>query len=65
VTCQHCGKRPATESWIGEGGVLAMTHGMSQAWCKLCCLQEQILYAKKIIKNFPKLKRELAKEVKR
>lgn len=62
--CQNCHKRKATENWLGEGSILDYIHGNYQRWCKYCVLKEQIKYAEKIVKNLPKLKRELEKEKK-
>jgi hypothetical protein len=57
--CQNCGKREATECWVGEGGVLALVHNMSQSWCKICCIEAQLEYAKKIANKIPDLEKEL------
>lgn len=59
MICQNCGKREATITWVGEGGTLAWVHGMGQEWCKLCCVKEQLKYAKKQAERIPELKEEL------
>jgi hypothetical protein len=43
--CQHCGCRPATLDWVGDGGALAYVHGMSQRWCDYCAIEAQLAYA--------------------
>ena len=63
MKCQHCHAREATDNYVGEGGVLAFTHGMYQRWCRICVLEVQLEYAEKIAKNIPKLKKELQKGV--
>ena len=49
--CEKCHNHEGTEQWIGEGGILAFTHGMYQMWCVCCCLKAQIKFAMKQIKN--------------
>jgi hypothetical protein len=56
--CVTCGQ-PATTDWVGEGGVLAWTHGMSSPRCKRCCLVDQIAYARKVVARLPELEAEL------
>jgi len=53
--CQNCHKREATVDWVGEGGVLDWTHGLYKKWCKVCVLEAQLKYARKIARNIPKL----------
>jgi hypothetical protein len=60
--CQNCGKREATENWIGEGGALAFAHGWYKRWCKRCCLEMQIIYAELHKNDLEKLKKELENE---
>jgi len=43
--CEECGKRPATQKWVGEAGALAYIHGFYQNWCDQCCVKAQLLYA--------------------
>ena len=59
VECQNCHKRPGTLSWVGEGGSLAMVHGMSVLWCEFCVLSAQIKYAKDLAKGIPELEKKL------
>lgn len=59
VMCQNCGKREATETWVGEGGTMALVHGAGQNWCKICCIREQLAYAIKQAERIPSLKEEL------
>lgn len=58
--CSNCEARPATEIWVGEGGSLALSHGLYSHWCKRCCLVAQIEYANGIIERLPNAKRQLA-----
>lgn len=60
VLCENCETRPATETWVGDGGALALSHGLSSRWCKRCCLVAQIEYANGIIERLPNTKRQLA-----
>lgn len=57
--CKNCGKREATEIWVGDGGVMGYIHGASANWCKICCIEEQLRYAKKIAESIPELERKL------
>lgn len=57
--CQKCGQREGTENWTGEGGTLAYVHGMYQKWCKICCIEEQLRYARERMESIPKLIKEL------
>ena len=58
-TCQHCNQRPATEWWVGEGGIMAWTHGQRSAWCKVCVVTEQLRYAREIADGIPTLEARL------
>jgi hypothetical protein len=40
--CTKCGKRPADNWWIEDGGTLAAVHGFVQPWCEVCCLERQL-----------------------
>jgi hypothetical protein len=59
--CGNCGKHKGTQVWIGDGGELAMSHGVYAMWCKCCCLKAQLEYAKNISSKIPQLEAELAK----
>ena len=58
--CANCGQRPATQFWVGEGGMLAYTHGHYQSWCEPCVLQAQLDYARERAEAIPDLERQLA-----
>jgi hypothetical protein len=58
--CANCHQRPATERWTSEGGTLALVHGGIEFWCKPCCLQAQLDYARERAAAIPELERELA-----
>lgn len=60
IMCATCGKRPGTETWVGEGGALAFNHGFYQMRCKVCCVTDQLDYARKCAADIPELERELA-----
>jgi len=62
VLCPNCGRRPASENWVGEGGMLDYVHGFYQRWCKLCCLKAQLEYARKQVERIPDLEKQLAEE---
>ena len=59
VMCQNCGEREGTNDWVGEGGMLAWSHGWSQKWCDLCCVREQLAHAKKLAERIPELEEKL------
>lgn len=57
--CENCKEHSATETWIGEEGTLAYTHGRFRFWCKCCVINEQLKYAKKLSERIPDLEEEL------
>lgn len=57
--CEACGDRPATHTWVGEGGTLALIHGGGRQWCELCVVRAQLDYARKIAANIPALEQRL------
>ena len=58
--CSNCNIRPGTETWVGNGGTLAVVHGCYTRWCKRCCLVAQIAFANESAERLPGLKRQLA-----
>ena len=65
MICQRCKKRKATENWTNEGGLLAFIHGMYQQWCRICCLEEQLRFARKQAAGIPNLEKILVEELKK
>ena len=59
--CQNCRLRPGTETWVGELGILAAIRGMAVQWCKICCLEAQLLHAQERARAIPELEIELTK----
>jgi len=59
-TCQNCQQRPATTFWTGTEGTLAFVHGMYQQWCMVCCLKEQLRYAREQAARIPEIEAHLA-----
>lgn len=57
--CEHCGQRPATVIWIGEGDMLTYAHGGGSNWCERCCVEEQLEYARKRAAEIPALEQRL------
>lgn len=57
--CQNCHQREGTQIWVGEGGTLAFTHGMSQRWCSRCVLETQLNHARMLAAQIPDLERRL------
>jgi predicted lipoprotein len=55
--CANCGKREATTWWEDA---LAFTHGMSQPWCEVCALTEQLKYARERAAAIPVMEARLA-----
>jgi hypothetical protein len=55
--CANCGEREGTVRW---GDALALTHGWTQMWCKVCALTKQIEHAKERAALIPELEAELA-----
>jgi hypothetical protein len=58
--CANCGKNPGTLDWVGDGGVLALTHGWVAKWCEPCCLKVQIKHAEERAAELPKMRARLA-----
>ncbi len=59
ILCAKCGLRPGTETWVGEGGALALIHGMTQLWCRRCVLETQLAHAQERAAQIPELTRLL------
>lgn len=59
VLCANCKKRVATQNWVGEGGVFSFVHGLYQEWCEICCITEQLKYAKQQAEKIPELEKKL------
>ncbi len=59
TVCANCRDRVGTEPWVGEGGVLALIHGMSVLWCRRCVLTAQLAYARAQASRIPDLERDL------
>lgn len=58
--CTNCKVRPATLRWVGDGGVMALTHGGSTVWCELCVVRAQADYAAEGVRRLETLNRRLA-----
>lgn len=59
MACQQCGERPATENWVGEGGYLALSHGLYRRWCERCVVVAQLEHARKTVAAIPDLETRL------
>jgi len=59
MICQKCHKREATVQWVGDGGMLAFSHGMYEMWCDYCCTVAQLENAKRNAARIPELERKL------
>jgi hypothetical protein len=59
LVCENCGKRKATQTWVGEGGTLAWVHGGGSDWCEYCCIEAQLKYAEEAAAKIPELKEKL------
>ena len=59
--CQNCLIRPATLTWGGEGGTLALVHGMSVRWCEYCVTEAQLAYARERAAAIPDLEAKFAR----
>jgi hypothetical protein len=64
IMCENCGKRKATQIWVGEGGTLSFVHGGGQNWCERCCVETQLKHAEEVATRIPELKEKL-KELRR
>jgi hypothetical protein len=53
--CANCGKRPATNNWVGEGTTLDLIHGNYVQWCEPCCAKASLEYARKQADRIPEL----------
>jgi len=58
-TCASCQERPATLWWVGDGGTLAITHGMKVPWCERCCVSAQLKHARERAAEIPALEAKL------
>ena len=65
AVCTHCNIREGTQQWIGEGGMLAVSHGFYQLWCEVCVFGAQVAYAEEQAKSIPALKAKLAEALTR
>ena len=63
--CDNCKLHPATCTWVGDGGVLAWTHGFRQRWCDCCALKAQLNHARDRAAEIPKLEQDLVLACKR
>lgn len=57
--CVICKKRPATAWWTES--MHAHVHGLSEARCELCCLDEQIAHAEKMVVSLLELREKRQK----
>lgn len=57
--CSNCKKHKATIRWVGEGGMLAFTHGCWSPWCECCELKAQLEYAKELSASIPEKEKRL------
>lgn len=57
--CENCKQRQGSINWVGEGGALAYSHGMSSWWCEFCATEAQLAHAKKVAADIPDLERRL------
>lgn len=57
--CSVCKQRPATLWWTE--GTIAYVHGMKQARCERCCVEEQLKFARERAAVIPELERRLAR----
>jgi hypothetical protein len=60
--CANCREREGTELWVGDGGALALVHGMSVRWCRRCVITAQLAHARAMAAQVPSLERELEQE---
>ena len=58
--CDNCHQREGTLPWVGDGGALAMIHGMARMWCEHCVLEAQIAHAEQCAADLPALRDQLA-----
>lgn len=59
--CQKCSEREATETWVGDGGVIGWAHGMFQFWCKLCVVKEMLKHAVEVSEKIPYYQKLIAR----
>jgi hypothetical protein len=57
--CSCCKKRPATTWWSDEG-LMAAVHGMYAPSCERCVVERQLVHAREMAANIPKLELRLA-----
>jgi hypothetical protein len=56
--CRRCNIRPGTERWASDA--TSAIHGWVVLWCKRCCVEEQIIHARKCAAELPMLEKALA-----
>jgi hypothetical protein len=56
-TCDRCGKRKATVIWAND--TLHYVHDSYEYRCDICCVEEQLEFAKEQVKRIPKLEEKL------
>lgn len=61
--CQRCGK-PDDQliKWVGDGGIMALTHGHYSMWCQICAVGTQLQYARERAASIPVLEERLKEE---
>lgn len=57
VMCENCGNREATLVWSNSS--MGYVHGMYESWCEICCVEEQLKFAKKQANRIPELEKKL------
>ena len=60
--CDHCGERPATGMWVGDGNMFSAVHGARWWWCERCMLEAQLERARERAAAIPDLERRLEEE---
>ena len=55
--CTSCYERPGSVKWYGNGGALAVSHGMYSMWCEHCVNAAQIEYVYDQLARLPELLR--------
>jgi hypothetical protein len=58
--CEHCGSRPASIWWTGEGGFLSWVHGGGRPWCMVCTLSERVKHLEGQVAKLPAMRAKLA-----
>lgn len=57
--CANCHVREGTIKWVGDGGSMALVHGVYTLWCERCVVAVQLAHAEERAALIPELRAKL------